>query len=231
MRFHEITEGILEPDQEHLANIASIIDMGNTEYAEFRDSNNGKEDPEELAEIMDSLFHSMDLPIEFDVGPPNTKAIDWYIQAAIVHGGGEIQVILDPDSIHYDFGPKTFKKVLLKTLEHEDIHLAQRDRMGKEKYNSLPSGYMMGLRKKEKTGKEQDLIRTYLRDPQELMAHGHDLAREIQDSSDPESALRNPEKFREELPTYDKHRVIFPMNAKPLQRLISYASQYLTKYA
>ncbi len=61
------------------------------------------------------------------------------------------------------------------------------------------------------------------------MAHGHDLAQEILASSNPEDALRNPEKYREELPAYDKHRQIFPPNAKPLQRLLSYASGYVNE--
>jgi hypothetical protein len=61
------------------------------------------------------------------------------------------------------------------------------------------------------------------------MAHGHDLAQEILASSNPEEALRNPEKYRDELPAYDKHRQIFPPNAKPLQRLLSYASGYVNE--
>jgi hypothetical protein len=46
-------------------------------------------------------------------------------------------------------------------------------------------------------------------------------------SSNPEDALRNPEKYRNELPSYDKHRAIFPPNAKPLQKLLSYAAGYV----
>jgi hypothetical protein len=140
-----------------------------------------------------------------------------------------MDIILDPDSIIGNWGPKSFKDSVLKTLAHETIHLAQRDRMGAEKYNTLPSGYMQGLKKAKKSGKEQDMIRTYFRDPQELMAHGHDLAQEIMASSNPEDALRNPEKYRNELPSYDKHRVIFPPNAKPLQKLLSYAAGYVNE--
>ncbi len=231
MRISEITEAVLQPDQLEIENLASVIDMTNVEYKEFLASNNDQDDPEELADIMTSIFDSMDVPIDVMVGNPGGKAVDWYIQSAVVHGGGEIDLILDPDTIIGHWGPESFKKSVLKTLEHENIHLRQRDRMGDDKYNTLPSGYMKGLKLQKKTGKERDLIRTYLRDPQELMAHGHDLAREIQASSNPAQALRNPERFREELPVYDKHRLIFPANAKPLQRLISYASKYLKNYS
>lgn len=229
MRANEfITDGVLQPDADYINELSWMIDMANEEYQEYLDDNNDEDDADELASIMEHIFDHYGVPIEVDVGEAGTKAVDLFIQDAIVAGGGEILLTLHRDSIEFGYwGPKTFKEKVIKTLEHEDIHLRQRDRMGSEKYNTLPSGYQLGLRKKEKTGKEQDLIRTYLRDPQELMAHGHDLALEIQSSNDPEEALRNPEKYRDELPTYDKHRVIFPPNAKPLQRLISYAARYL----
>lgn len=218
------------PNDDSIENISEILDMVCEEYKEFLSSNKDKDDPEELADIMDTLFHDMGIKIEVLVGPKNAKAVDWYIQSAIVAADGTIVLVLDPDSIDGYWGPETFKQSVVKTLEHEHIHLSQRDRMGKKKYKQLPSGYQLGLRKKEKTGKERDLIRTYLRDPHELMAHGHDLAREIQKSKNPEEALRNPEKYRSELPTYDKHREIFPSNSKPLQRLLLYATNYINYY-
>jgi hypothetical protein len=227
MLLHELLEGRLAANTDFLSVVEEMLNDAVKEYADFLESNNNKDDLEELADILQSYSDSDDLELNWHVGKTGMKAVDWYIQSAIVHGDGSIDIILDPDSTIGYWGPKSFKDSVLKTLAHETIHLAQRDRMGVKKYKSLPSGYQLGLRKKEKTGKERDLVRTYFRDPQELMAHGHDLAVEIIKSSDPKEALRNPEKFREELPTYDKHRQIFPPNAKPLQRLLSYAAGYI----
>jgi len=231
MRLHEITEGILDPDQEFMQRFTYAVEDAAREYAEFLKDNNDQDDPEELASILETFFEEEDLPITVHVGESGRNAVDWYIQAAQVTGSGEMDLILDPDSIDGHWGPETFIDVMTKTFEHETIHLQQRDRMGADKYNKLPSGYMKGLKKAEKTGKERDLMRTYFRDPQELMAHGHDIYREVIKLSDPEAALRNPEKHREDLPTYDKHRQIFPPNAKPLQRMMKYAYQYFQKNA
>jgi len=218
---------MLYPDETFILDISDVIDSTNTEYQQYLNENNDIDNAEELADIMNSLLQAYDLDhIYIDVGIPFVNAIDWYIQNAMVDGDGDITVMLDPTSIDGYWGPKTFKYVLLKTFEHEDIHMRQRDRMGEEKYNTLPSGYMKGVALMKKTGNQQDMKRLYFRDPQELMAHGHDLFREIERSANPDVVLRNPELYREELPTYDKHRAVFPANAKPLRRLLSYAARY-----
>lgn len=224
---NDLIEARLQPDQDYLSLVGNLLNDANADYANFLKNNNDKDDMDELVDILQSHSNADELDLNWHVGKPNKKAVDWYIQSAIVHGDGSIDVILDPDSTIGHWGPKSFKDSVLKTLAHETIHLAQRDRMGAEKYKSLPSGYMQGVKKAKKSGKERDMIRTYFRDPHELMAHGHDLAQEIMASSNPEDALRNPEKYRDELPAYDKHRQIFPPNAKPLQRLLSYASGYI----
>ena len=223
----ELTEARLQPDQNYLARVGTMLDDANADYTQFLKDNDDKDDLEELVDILQSHSDAEEIDLNFLVGKTGAKAVDWYIQSAIVHGDGSIDVIIDPDTTIGYWGPKSFKDSLLKTLAHETIHLAQRDKMGAEKYSKLPSGYMQGVKKAKKTGKQRDMIRTYFRDPQELMAHGHDLAQEIIASSNPEDALRNPEKYRDELPAYDKHRQIFPPNAKPLQRLLSYAAGYV----
>lgn len=227
MKIAELLEGRLSPNRQFLEIVEEIIDLSNDEYSEYLATNNDEDDLEELVDILQSQSDASEMDIDWHVGNSGVKAVDWYVQAMVVHGNGHIDVIIDPDSTIGHWGPKSFKASLLKSFAHETIHLAQRDRMGQEKYDSLPSGYQIGAKKAEKSGKERDHIRTYFRDPQELMAHGHDLAQEILASSNPKEALRNPEKYRNELPSYDKHRQIFPPNAKPLQRLLSYAAQYV----
>jgi len=218
----------LHPDANFITELSLLLDSVNEQYVAFLSDNNNVDDPTELADIMNSMFEVYDMDhIYVDVGSATcVTAVDWYIQNAVVDGDGEITIMLDPSSINGYWGPATFKDVVLKTLEHEDIHMRQRDRMGVNKYNSIPSGYMKGVLKAAETGNQNDMKRMYFRDPQELMAHGHDIYRELQRLDNPQEALRNPESFRNDLPTYDKHRAIFPPNAKPLQRLLGYAARY-----
>jgi len=231
MLLHELTEARLEPNKDYMEKVGYILDDATREYSKFLEKNNNKDDLEELVNTLQAFTDEDKLDITWEIGKPGIKAVDWYIQSAMVHANGHMDITIDPDSTIGHWGPKSFKTGVLKTLAHETIHLAQRDRMGREKYSKLPSGYQLGLRKQEKTGKKRDLIRTYFRDPHELMAHGHDLAQEILASSDPQEALRNPEKYRDELPSYDKHRQIFPPNAKPLRRMLSYAAGYVQDYS
>ena len=231
MLLHELTEARLQPNKDYLEKVGYILDDATREYSKFLEKNNDKDDLEELVNTLQAFTDEDKLDITWEIGKSGIKAVDWYIQSAMVHANGHMDITIDPDSTIGHWGPESFKTSVLKTLAHETIHLAQRDRMGREKYSKLPSGYQLGLRKQEKTGKKRDLIRTYFRDPHELMAHGHDLAQEILASSDPQEALRNPEKYRDELPSYDKHRQIFPPNAKPLQRMLSYAAGYFQDYS
>jgi hypothetical protein len=67
----------------------------------------------------------------------------------------------------------------------------------------------------------------YLRDPHELMAYAHDLADEMKSNTDdPAAALRNPEKYREQLPVYDRFRNSFPKDSKQIKQLMKYTADY-----
>ena len=82
------------------------------------------------------------------------------------------------------------------------------------------------LNKKNAGGTDLDLMRSYLRHPHELMAYAHDLAGEMKETDNPEEALRNPEKYKTELPVYNRFREIFPPNAKQLRQLLKYTADY-----
>jgi hypothetical protein len=225
-------DNILLPDKVFINKVKNVIDYTNLHYSIFLKENDDKDDLEELICYLNEFCEEEKLDIEWHIGPEDYKeAIDWYIQGAILERDLQIDVVLDPDSTIGYWGPKTFKKSALKTLEHEAIHMQQRRRMGIKKFNELPSGYELGKRKYKKTKKRNDMIRIYFRDPHELMAHGHDIARELMfNTKNPDKALRNPEKYRVDLPTYDKYRAIFPSNAKPLQRLLKYTAFYFEYY-
>ena len=88
------------------------------------------------------------------------------------------------------------------------------------------SGYMKGLDQLKKGGTQADLMRSYLRDPHELMAYASDLAGEMKDLDNPEAVLRNPEAYRKELPSYDRMRNSFPADAKQIKQLLKYTADY-----
>ena len=58
------------------------------------------------------------------------------------------------------------------------------------------------------------------------MAYAHDLADEMRNVDNPEEALRNPEKYIKELPSYQRFRGIFPVNSKQIKQLLKYTADY-----
>ena len=191
---------LIIPDKNFIETLHGVLNEVCTEYCRFLEENNDKDDPLELAEIFNGTLYSYDIEsIHVIVGETGKMAIDWYIQAGMVTHDGDITLVLDPDTINGHWGPKTFVASVIKTLEHENIHIKQRDRMGFEKYSTIPSGYMKGQKLYKKTGNLNDLIRLYFNDPQELMAHGHDIAREVSAIGNPFDILRNIENYRDRI--------------------------------
>ena len=173
-----------------------------------------------------------ELRVEFDVNHEPTKS-DWWLNAQALTGEDEdgervtdIVVVLNAKNIEGVYGPKTFKKMLMRLISHELVHKDQHSRI--PDLDKMTSGYQKSeLQKGDPRAKE----RTYLRDPHELMAYGETLAQEIADTPDPEATLRNPEAQMDLLPTYARFRNIFPRNSKQIKTLLKYTSHYLRNNA
>jgi hypothetical protein len=60
------------------------------------------------------------------------------------------------------------------------------------------------------------------------MAYASDLATEIKQLDDPENALRNPERYKEQLPSYARYRQVFEPNSRELRQLLKYTADYFT---
>lgn len=232
MKIRDVVEAGLEPDRDFLEQVEEIVDDALEEYAEFLVNNNDQDDIDELEELLNASNYD-ELPIEFiaDHNPrrdPNewiSAAADWDPKE-----GKSVRVFLHAKNLEGVYGPKTFKKILMRMLAHETIHWKQYDRFEPGVLDTYKSGYMKGVEKKDAGGTERDLMRMYLRDPHELMAYAHDLADEIKDNTDnPELALRNPEKYIDELPVYQRFRQSFPRDSKQIKQLMRYTADYFKR--
>lgn len=217
---------ILLPDKTTYDIGKFIIEQATVEYKEYLDENNDVDDVDELVQILDHCTDHYEGLFEWHVGDTDGKAVDWYFQSAITCYDGCISFVLDPNSIIGYWGPKSFIQSALKILSHECIHIAQRDLMGSEKFSTVPSGYTKGLDIMKKTGELDDLKRKYFEDPQELMAHGHDLYLELKEADvDISDDFENYD-----LLTWEKYRTIFDKNDKIMNRLRKYTTEYWNFY-
>ena len=218
----------IKPDSNFIDAIEDIIDNTNTEYQTFLDNNDNVDDIEELADILN--YHNVDeFPIDFIVNnKPRADKNEWVSAMAdwSLVEGKTITVILHSKNLENYWGPISFKEILMKMLAHETIHFNQYDKINPLIINTLMSGHQKGIKLKENGGTERDWMRSYLRDPHEIMAYGHDLSVEIKESSNPAIALRNPEMFINELPVYARYRDIFPKDANQIKQLLKYTASY-----
>lgn len=229
MRITDIIEAKIEPDYDFLSQVEEIVDNSLDEYQDYLDDNDDIDDINELEEILNSN-NDEELPIEFIADDQPRKDPNEWISAAAdwdPKEGKSVRIFLHSKNLEGSYGPKTFKEILMRMLAHETIHWGQYDRMGGDVLDGYQSGYMKGVSKKERGGTDRDLMRMYLRDPHELMAYASDLADEMRSNTDnPDEALRNPEKYKNQLPVYDRFRKSFPKDSKQIKQLLKYTADY-----
>lgn len=229
MLIRELLEARVQPDQRLLYQVEELIDDALREYGAFLDSNNDVDDIDELVELLNSYNDEDELPVEFHANHDPRKDPDEWLSASANWSrehGKSIDVFLHAKNLEGVYGPKTFKGVLMRMLGHELIHFGQYDKMRPGVIDNYRSGHMKGTELAAKTGKSADWMRSYLRDPHEIMAYAHDLASELRDLEDPAAALRNPEAHRSALTSYDRYRQVFPVNSPQIRSLLKYAASY-----
>ncbi len=227
MRLQELTEARVEPDKNFMSRVEQIIDDSIEEYQEVLDSNGDVDDIDELEEILNQNNYD-NLPIEFIATDQERKDPNEWIsaEAGIDKDGKFMQVYLFTKNLEGKYGPKTFKQLVMRMLAHETIHWNQYKKIGMDRVNKIKSGHQKGTELAYKTGNPKDWMREYLRDPHELMAYGSDLASEIKDTDNPEQVLRNPEAYKNDLPSYARYREIFEPNSKEIKQLLKYTADY-----
>ncbi len=226
MRARDILEANVTPDAEFLDELGFGVDDALDEYQEYLASN---DDLDNIAQLEDLLNASVDeeLRVDFTTNYNPTKS-DWWMSAEATTGetdDGErvtdFNIILYARNLIGVYGPKTFKKMLMRLMSHELVHKGQHSRI--PDMNKMSSGYQ----KAANATTHRDWERTYLRDPHELMAYGETLAQEIQDTEDPDAVIRNPDAFMPDLPTYARFRNIFPKDTPQIKALLKYTYRYL----
>lgn len=227
MRLYELVEARVEPDKEFMSQVEQIIDDSVEEYQQVLDSNGDVDDIDELEEILNQNNYE-NLPIEFIASDQERKDPNEWIsaEAGIDKDGKFMNVYLFSKNLEGKYGPKTFKQLVMRMLAHETIHWNQYGKIGLDKVNKIKSGHQKGTELANKTGRSEDWMREYLRDPHELMAYASDLASEIKDTDNPEQVLRNPEAHKQDLPSYSRYRQVFEPNSKEIKQLLKYTADY-----
>ena len=227
MRLYELVEARVEPDKEFMSQVEQIIDDSVEEYQQVLDSNGDVDDIDELEEILNQNNYE-NLPIEFIASDQKRKDPNEWIsaEAGIDKDGKFMNVYLFSKNLEGKYGPKTFKQLVMRMLAHETIHWNQYGKIGLDKVNKIKSGHQKGTELANKTGRSEDWMREYLRDPHELMAYASDLASEIKDTDNPEQVLRNPEAHKQDLPSYGRYRQVFEPNSKEIKQLLKYTADY-----
>lgn len=227
MRLYELVEARVEPDKEFMSQVEQILDDSIEEYQQVLDSNGDVDDIDELEEILNQNNYE-NLPIEFIATDQERKDPNEWIsaEAGIDKDGKFMQVYLFSKNLEGKYGPKTFKQLVMRMLAHETIHWNQYTKIGLDKAAKIKSGHQKGTELAKKTGRSEDWMREYLRDPHELMAYASDLASEIKDTDNPEQVLRNPEAHKQDLPSYGRYRQVFEPNSKEIKQLLKYTADY-----
>lgn len=233
MKISQITEAAIQPDQEFMSEFEDGVDEALSEYSDFLLDNNDVDNIKYLAELLNDNMDG-ELRTEFYVSDqPRANPGEWLAAEASAGFTDDDEFVKDLDIILFSknlegvYGPQTFKKMLMRLVAHETIHWQQYDKMSHDAIKKHATGHQKGTEKFKKSGKERDWMRTYLRDPHELMAYGQTLADEMLATGEAEAAIRNPESFGDMLPTYLKFRKIFPKDAKQMKQLLKYAANYI----
>lgn len=226
MRARDILEANVAPDSEFMSELEAGVDEALAEYEDYLSLNNDIDDINELADLLNANVDE-ELRVDFLVNKEPTKS-DWWLNAEAMSGTTDdgdrvtdIDVILNAKNLEGVYGPKTFKKILMRLMSHELVHKGQHSRI--PDLDKLSSGYQKASNAKSR----REWERKYLRDPHELMAYGETLAQEIKDTENPEAVIRNPDAFKQELPTYARFRNIFPKDTPQIKALLKYAFRYL----
>ncbi len=230
MKVRDITEARVTPDQEFMAELEAGVDEALDEYAEYLQDNDDVDNIDELASLLEASVDE-DLRMQFVVNDDVPKS-DMWMYAEALTGEDEdgkrvtdIVIYLNEKNLVGVYGPKTFKKILMRLVSHELVHKSQHSRIND--IDRMASGYQKAAGAKN----SREWKRKYLRDPHEIQAYGETLAQEIADTENPQATIRNPESYMDSLPTYASFRDIFPRNSKQIRALLKYTADYLSDYA
>lgn len=233
---------ILHPKQEYLDQLNQVLHNSHVLYEDVQEQTAHEEpdydqsifDPDIWLAALKYTTRELSAPFIWLLAceDQSSSPIYPYVHSGNAHTDGRVSFNLwEPDFDFWD--PKVFHMAVMRVLEHEGVHISQRDRMGHELFAStVPQfKYTEHLRRSEDPIIRAQGVQSYLSDPQEIMAHAKDLANEISFADEPEIVLRDPEGFIDYLPTWKKYRIDGKYNrGEPvLKRLLKYTAAYLVR--
>ena len=220
---------ILSYDKKLVDKMGVVLRDVGAKYESFLYFNNNIDDIDLLCKFLQErsvgYLDMVDWGVDWEV-PDFDEQNEWFFASAeIINGNDHVTFILKGKNLERFWENAIFEYEVLGCFCHETIHLAQFAKCNID-VNDFKSGYQKGVDEWERTGKEERLYEEYYSDPFEIMAFGHNLYLEAINSSEPEEALREPEYFIDELPTYLTYRRVFVKTDKVIKRLLRYAYEY-----
>lgn len=244
MRAHRIvTERPVPPHPEYIKKMRKLLPFARKTYRLVQDTE-AKEnpdydpmefDPDVWLMSLQYASNKLDAPFTWNLAEEyqGKKPVNVYLHSAHTNDDGTISFNLySPhmeDGLNYDI----FVGVIERTLDHEAIHMTQRDRMGAERYATRTSGFQKGSEDFKSSDPEIQKrgMRTYLSDPQEISPHAKDLHSEAKSLDDPIMVLKQSKKNIKYLPTLQKYLAAgFHYQDSVVKRLLSLAAQYDKMY-
>lgn len=229
---------IIEPHQEVVNSANEVLEIALNEYFTYLFTTKSPKhkiidyfDADILAEYLNKTTKSTNAPFQWNVSPEgNTNPVSPYIHSACIVRNGTIHINLDANSIEDNFILDDFIRYTLHNIKHEAVHVSQALRMGAKKfYESIGPMDLAVEQVRRNNEPKKNIIKHYLANPHEIMAHARDLSDEIMMSDNPIFVLRDPEGFIKFLPTWRKYRNAgFLRDDMVIHRLLKYTFLYLT---
>lgn len=237
MRAIELFESPLSPKQEYLDNLDKVLDQTRILYRSVQDQtaidNPGYDNNEFDGDIWLAALRfttkKLEAPFRWNLAGEDqgTNTVNQYLLSAEAFDDGTIMFNLYAPDMEDGLDFQIFKMVLQRTIRHEAVHMAQRDRMGPDMYANRYTGFQKSMKHFETN--PQKGMKIYLSDPQEIMAHAHDLYDEAMAIGSPMEVFRNIQNHLEYLPTLTKYleSAGFSLNDKVVKRLLKIAIGYI----
>jgi len=242
MKLIELFESQLEPNQIALDNLEFVLDNTQKLYRSVQDQTARETpdyDPTEFdADLwINALKHTTNennIPFIWNLSGEDQgkKPVNKYLHSMNVHSDGVISFNLYAPHMENGLNFEEFKMVLMRYMEHEAIHLAQRDKMGHDVFAGTSSEFQkaQGMMASTDDKVRKKGLRLYLSDPQEITAYARDLSNEIQSLTNPKKAIYSINKYIKQLPTWHKYSEAgFKENDVVLKRLLKQTFIYLRR--
>jgi len=236
MKINELFEGALLPKNEYLTQLAEVLERARTTYRKVQKQEAEEEPDYDSSEFdVDLWFNAiqfetnrMEAPFRWSLAGEDqgSKPVSLYLHSGHANDDGTVSFNLYSPHMEDGLNFDDFKMILLRFVEHEAVHMAQRDKMGAGTYANRFTGFQKAAPHFKENPKKA--MKIYLSDPQEIMAHARDLYNEINQADDPLAALREIDKYKANLPTWQKFmKAGFTKDDKVIKKLLKYVTGYL----